>query len=154
MYNCFDVAKVFLKLAQKEGIALDTMKLLKMTYIAHGYYLGFFKRPLFSNEVQAWKYGPVIPDLYHVTKRFGTHQVALQVVDLYAENPIHEDDEKFLGIIWNTYKKMNGLQLSSKTHKKDSPWDQVFDGAHYKVIDNAIIEGYYQKLINDRRKSA
>ncbi len=47
------------------------MKLLKITYIAHGFYLGMKQRSLFENNVQAWQYGAVIPDLYHVIKRFG-----------------------------------------------------------------------------------
>lgn len=33
-YNCFDIAKEFLKLAKSNGETLSPMKLLKLTYIA------------------------------------------------------------------------------------------------------------------------
>jgi len=79
------------------------MKLLKLTYIAHGYYLGFFEKPLIENEVQAWKYGPVIPELYHVIKRFGNGRVDADIIDLYSENKINDTEKDFLKLIWNAY---------------------------------------------------
>lgn len=152
MYNCFDISKEFLKLAKDDGNGIDTMKLLKLTYIAHGYYLGFFGKPLIENEVQAWKYGPVIPELYHVIKRFGNGRVDADIIDLYSENKINDTEKDFLKLIWNAYKKNNGLQLSSKTHEKGTPWDQVYEeGVSNKVIDNQIIEKYYKNFINERR---
>jgi uncharacterized phage-associated protein len=151
MYNCFDIAKKLLNLAKSDAIHMDTMKLLKLTYIAHGYNLGFKGKPLFENAVQAWKYGPVIPELYHVTKRFGGKSVDPAIVELYSENELNENDDKFLTIIWNAYKKYNGLQLSSKTHEEGTPWDKVYNQVHYNVIDNTIIEEYYKELINARR---
>lgn len=60
MYSSFDIAKKILKLAKKDGVSVDTMKLLKLVYITHGWYLGFNEEPLISDEIQAWKYGPVI----------------------------------------------------------------------------------------------
>ncbi|OEJ98738.1 hypothetical protein A8C32_05950 [Flavivirga aquatica] len=154
MYNCFDIAKELLKFAKEDAVHMGTMKLLKLTYISHGYYLGFKGKPLFSNEVQAWKYGPVIPELYHVTKRFGSRSVDLEIVNLYSENNLNETDKKFLKIIWNNYKKYNGLQLSSKTHEKNTPWDLVYNKVHYKTIDNSVIEEYYKKIISDRKQHA
>lgn len=112
MYNCFDIAYFFLMIARSEGKAIDTMKLLKLTYIAHGWYLGVFNKPLFINQVQARKYGPVIPELYHVIKRFQTGNVNLDIINLYSESELIETDKRFLNVIWNNYRDLNGLQLS------------------------------------------
>lgn len=146
MYNCFDIAKKILKLAKKEGYSVETMKLLKLTYIIHGWYLAFFDRPLFENRIEAWQYGPVIPDLYHVIKRFGTNNVDINVIKLYSENKLEEEDSKFVKVIWNAYKKFNGLQLSSKTHNINTPWHKTYDGTFHKVIENHIIKEYYKEL--------
>lgn len=150
MYNCFDIAKKLLELAKKEGYAVSTMKLLKLTYIVHGWYLAFFDKPLFKNEVQAWQYGPVIPELYHVIKRFGTSNVQLETISIYAENNLNDEDEKFIGVIWNAYKKFNGLQLSTKTHEEGTPWDKVYKGKFHTPIDNITIKNYYQKLREEK----
>lgn len=153
MYNCFDIAKQFLKFANEEGRGLEPMKLLKLTYIAHGWYLGFYDKPLIKNSVQAWKYGPVIPELYHVTKRFGSRNVDLETIELYSDNKLSESDQNFVKAIWNTYKAFSGLDLSSMTHVKDTPWDESFDSYQYHtVISNDVIKDHYKKLINERRK--
>jgi len=149
MYNCFDIAKTFVSFAKEENKGVDTMKLLKLTYIAHGYYLGFFSKPLFESQVEAWKYGPVIPELYHVIKRFGTGNVDKDLLDLYSENKISEKDEKFLKAVWNFYKNHSGLTLSSKTHEEGTPWAKTYNShTWHKEIENSLIEEYYKNLIN------
>jgi uncharacterized phage-associated protein len=154
MNNCFDVSKEFLRLAKEENVGIDTMKLLKLTYIAHGYSLGFFSKPLFYNQVQAWKYGPVIPELYHVIKRFSTGFVDINTIDLYSENELSSEDKHLLSKVWNAYKKFNGLQLSTKTHEPNTPWALVYNpNIDYRVIDNSIIEEYYKKMIDERRRA-
>lgn len=151
MYNCFDVAKYFLDLAKRDGYSMPPMKLLKLTYIAQGYYLGFYDKPLFSNEVQAWKYGPVIPDLYHVTKRYGRRSVDPFVVDIYSESELSDNDKHFISLVWNTYKKNDGLELSSLTHQDGSPWSIVYeDSVFHKPISNEVIRNYYKNLISER----
>lgn len=151
MYNCFDVAKTFLNFAKTENKGVDTMKLLKLTYIAHGYYLGFFSNPLFDSQVEAWKYGPVIPELYHVIKRFGTGNVDMDLLDLYSENKVSKNDEKFLKAVWNFYKNHTGLELSSKTHEEGTPWYETYQSFVFnKIIENDLIEKYYKNLINEK----
>lgn len=155
MYNCFDISKEFLRLAEKEGVGIDTMKLLKLVYIAHGYNLGFFGKPLFSNQVQAWKYGPVIPVLYHVIKRFGTGNVESNTIELYSESELQEIDKHLLLQVWNAYKGFSGLELSSKTHEEGTPWAQCYqENGGYRIINNSIIENYYKELINERTSTS
>lgn len=152
-YSSFDVAKVFLDLAEKEGEFIEPMKLLKLTYIAHGWYLGFKDKPLISDEIQAWKYGPVIPTLYHVIKRFGYRPVDIDLIDLYSEKKIEGEDRNFIESVWNTYKKFTGIDLSSLTHMKGTPWDEVYEeGIYYKIIPNRVINEHYKSLIYERRK--
>ncbi len=151
-YNCFDIAKKFLELAENEKESLSPMKILKLTYIAQGYHLGFFGTSLFGNEIQAWKFGPVIPDLYHVIKRFGQRPVDKETVSLYSNNRLDTETSKFITVIWNYYKKFTGSELSSKTHLPDTPWDKVYSGHLFKVIENTIIKEYYEKLLDEKRK--
>ncbi|MBE7653709.1 DUF4065 domain-containing protein [Tenacibaculum finnmarkense] len=148
MYNCFDIAKKFVYLSQKEGVSMSAMKLLKLTYIAHGYYLAFSEKPLFSNSIEAWKYGPVIPDLYHIIKRVDFSSNDFNYIEMYSQNNLSKDDDKFIEAVWNAYKKFDGGQLSSKTHQDGTPWDKTYNGQAFTKINDGLIKEYYQKKIN------
>lgn len=148
MYNCFDVARYFLELAKKEGQGIDPMKLLKLTYIAHGWYLGATGKPLFYNQVQAWKYGTVIPELYYVIKMFGKSNVDPYSLKLYSSKKLKRKEKDFLKSIWENYKNYSGVELSAKTHEEGSPWKRVFNGGHNVVIDNSVIADYYKEKIS------
>lgn len=149
MYNCFDIAKEFLQLATDEGMGIEPMKLLKLTYIAHGWHLGFYGRPLISNSIEAWKYGPVIPDLYHITKRFGFGDVDIETIKRRSFHTLNDDDVKFIKVIWENYKQFSGLDLSTKTHQDKTPWSEAYDGTFNKIIENDTIEKYYKNLIEN-----
>lgn len=63
MYDVLTVADTILKIAKSKGKALTPMQLVKLTYIAHGWSLALHEKGLFKNKIEAWQYGPVIPDL-------------------------------------------------------------------------------------------
>jgi len=150
MYNCFDIADYFLNKAKSENTGIDPMKLLKLTYISQGYNLGFYDKPLFNNQIQAWKYGTVIPDLYHVIKRFGSGYVDEEIVGLYKEEDVKGSQKELLDLIWNSYGKLTGLQLSDLTHKENTPWSLHYNKLHNVVIPTEDIKEHYKKLIEER----
>src|SRR5690606_24176720 len=69
-YTPAHIANYFLWKAKKENIELTAMKLIKLVYVAYGWYLAFKDEKLFDERIEAWRYGPVIPSLYHEFKRF------------------------------------------------------------------------------------
>lgn len=150
MYNCFDIADYFLSKAKEDNIGIDPMKLLKLTYISQGFNLGFYDSPLFNNQVQAWKYGTVIPDLYHVIKRFGRGYVDKSIVELYKESDVSGNQKELLDSIWKSYGKLSGLQLSDLTHQEDTPWSKHYNNFHNVVIPIEDIKKHYKELIEKR----
>ena len=58
------LANYILKKAQEQGISVTNSKLQKILYYVQGYYMARFNHPLFPDEIQAWKFGPVVPNVY------------------------------------------------------------------------------------------
>ena len=71
--NALSVANYLIDLAKKENKNLTQLGLMKRVYIAHGFSLAINKESLLDNrfdKVEAWKYGPVIPSVYHSFKQY------------------------------------------------------------------------------------
>ena len=61
--NALSVANYFIELANKDHKDIKLLGLIKRVYIAHGFSLAIFHKPLLDNrfdKVEAWKYGPVM----------------------------------------------------------------------------------------------
>ena len=43
--------------------SLSTLQIVELTYLAHGWSFVNFEAPLVSDDVHAWKHGPVYPEL-------------------------------------------------------------------------------------------
>ncbi len=156
-YSAKAVANVFLHLAKSEGTTIAPMKIQKLVYFANGWALGLAGQPLIQENVQAWKYGPVIEELYHEFKRFGSGPItqnatnvsldpsSLQLIEEAPQIPDSDEDaHALIRKIWDVYGKFSGPQLSNLTHKSDTPWDKTYNGSHQQVIPNKVIQEYFK----------
>jgi uncharacterized phage-associated protein len=169
-YPAKAVANEFLRLAKEHGQPVSPMTLLKLVFFAHGWYLAATGRPLIKEQVEAWRYGPVIRVLYDEFKHFGNcpisdsaHDIIFDGKRLIAHEPNlqdsvscesegeYEDASKVIRWVWDKYRGFEAIKLSQLTHLADSPWKNVYkDGVRNIVIPNDVIRGYYKKLLEDK----
>lgn len=161
-YPAAAIANEFIKLARESNKRITPMKLQKLVYFAHGWYLALTGKPLINEPVQAWKLGPVIPSLYHALKHCGNEPITecLREDPLisFDSSPIHEysiDDgpdpkenelaKQFVKRIWNVYGGFTAVQLSNLTHLPDAPWSQTADKDKRRgvEIDQDRIKNYF-----------
>lgn len=138
------IAEYFLQ--KEKGMKNDIMKVLKLVYISHGFHLAFYDIPLIKENVQAWQYGPVIPELYF---RLKTND--LNDSSFFQDKQDFEKDattKKLLDAVYKKYSKYNGIELSNLTHRKDTPWD-ITVNQYGSVITNKLTKSYYKKLIGN-----
>lgn len=151
METPISIANYFVNKSLYEGVELTPMKVLKLVYLAHGWNLGLHNKPLLTEAVEAWKFGPVVKSVYEAFKKHKDRQIDNLAIDLsFGVYPLPKDEsnKKLLDRIWDVYKNYNGLQLSTLTHEKDSPWDIVWNKQSGKtiksaIIPNGIIANYY-----------
>ena len=150
MHSAVKVAKHFVDKANatKDGCEdMTLLKLMKITYIAHGWMLGLYGKPLISEDVEAWQYGPVIPELYRETQQFGRSHISSLPDEYSVELTEHEDsvvDQTFDG-----YSSYTAGQLVALTHGKGTPWYTVTKGKRYGagiIIPNHVIQQYYHDI--------
>ena len=89
IYSALTIADWFIdKGVEAEGY-VDLLKLQKLVFLSFGWFWAFYKRDLFDDQVQAWKYGPVIPVVFFayraqgeiVRKRLGVNETTKLVTE-------------------------------------------------------------------------
>lgn len=147
------VASSFLKKAKEFGITMTPLKLMKLTYIAHGVKLAVTGDALFKENVEAWRYGPVINELYQEIKTYGSN-----VIDSNALEPccngeeLSSDDIAVVDAVLHKWGDKTGPALSTLTHQVDTPWYKVWriDGGILTgsdIIPKNLIKDHYIELL-------
>lgn len=143
--NALEVADRFIALAAAEGRTLTPMQLLKLVYIAHGWMLGLHDEPLIRNRIEAWRYGPVIPDLYHAIKHFRDQPVRGPLARAPVE--LDEVENDLIDQVYGAYGHLSGIQLSALTHQPGTPWHEVYEDDSWGLsISSDLIEQHYKEL--------
>lgn len=151
-YDVRTVANEFLRLAWENGRELTNMQLQKLVYIAHGYSLALVDLPLVKQPVQAWRYGPVIKALYDSLRHYGAGTVT-EKVNILPSEEVSETFRALISVVGDAYGRFSGPQLSTMTHRKGTPWREVFDPAaefNNEVIPNQLIKNHYLALLHER----
>lgn len=152
MYDAVEVAWKMLKVAKEKNIPLTNLKLQKLVYIAHGYFLGWKGKPLVQDPVEAWKYGPVIRSIY---KQFKGSSDVINVTneDILTDLDNDPDANDCIAKVLDLYGNFTAKELVDITHQKDTPWFDAWNNifsifSSRKIIDNNEIKNHYRKVIN------
>ena len=149
-YDARSVANEMLRIANNRGIALTNMQVQKLVYIAHGYSLAILHRQLFRQPVEAWRWGPVIEDLYRSLRRYGAG-IVTDTIPILGRDSVTETDRKLLEKVLDAYGRFSGPQLSTMTHKEGTPWHEVYrPNLSGLIIPDPTIERHYAELLNAR----
>jgi len=154
------VANEFINLCDRHNVDLTNMKLVKLIYVAQGLSLSLLDRPIFNDdEIQAWKYGPVVPSIYHEFKHYKSNPISSKsvILDRNWENSsepilIDEEDKKIVELAWNLYKDTPAIELVRSTHRPGTPWSLTYIDGKNKTIDNKLIKKYYDQFVMKLKK--
>ncbi|HEY4943286.1 MAG TPA: type II toxin-antitoxin system antitoxin SocA domain-containing protein [Rhizomicrobium sp.] len=162
-YDARHIANYLLDEADRIELPLTQVSLQKTIFYSHGWQLVLADRPLISDDVEAWTYGPVIRSLRENFRMFGRQRILKKRAYFY--NPISDetsyrpyeistDDQKFLNQMLSFYGKMDPFVLVRMTHRKGSPWDRVMASNQRanlgRVIPNSEIKVHFERLLQNR----
>lgn len=149
MYSPATIANYFIK-KHSDDQQLTPMKIIKLVYIAYGWYLALTNGDeLVSEEPKAWDLGPVMPSLYNQLKSYGGSKVTDPISLKDKDEEISNSDATFLDFIWNKYGDYNGIELSAITHTKGTPWSEIYPKGSNLVIPKKLIKEHYESKMNE-----
>ncbi|WP_228058982.1 Panacea domain-containing protein [Nostoc sp. LEGE 06077] len=125
------------------------MKVQKLLYYAQSVHLALYNEPLFEEEIQAWRYGPVCPPAYRFYSEFEAKQLPIPGQETLLELP--GEQKELLEEIWEYFGGYHAYRLSNMTHG-EFPWRKARKGLPPKasstepiLLDDMKALGY-QKL--------
>ena len=158
-YSSKAIANAFLNKAAQQGAQITPLQLQKLMYYACGYFLAAYDEPLIDRSIEAWDYGPVVPEIYREFRDVGgapINRPASTFNPFSGESvpvPIPTDDTRVMAVVdfvWSTYGRYTGLQLSQMTHAADTPWDQTRKarpGIKNADIDEDSLKKYFKPYV-------
>lgn len=143
MLTCHDVAKYFLCLADEEaGDLISNLKLQKLVYYAQGFHLAMYNVPLFSEIIEAWTHGPVVPELYHEYKQYGSGPIPQP--DNVDFSKYDDKTKKLMDEVYSVFGQFSAWKLRNMTHE-EPPWKDVSDTAG-EITHEAMREYFKTQL--------
>lgn len=137
-----------LQRAFREGrIDMSPMKAQKMLFFTHGWHLAITGRPAIDQQFEVWQYGPVVGQLYHDLKKYGSSQITDYVKDeleekVFVISPKNAEFYTSLDVAWEKYIGITAGSLSTMTHMPNTPWAVARDKG-LSLIPNDIIRDYF-----------
>ena len=144
-HDARSVANELIRRAHEAERAITPMQVLKLVYYCHAWMLGIYGRPLVRQPIEAWRYGPVVRELYRSIREYGGDPIPL-LIDGAPHEDYDSKEQQIIDQVWEQYGPLTGLQLSSLTHAPDTPWDTTWrKWGRDAIIPDALIERYYRR---------
>ena len=153
-YNVLDVCRHIINYSEKEDYGVSNLKLQKLLYFVQAYFMLEKKdhAPCFHEKIEAWDFGPVVPEAYQEWAKYGRCDIPLiesyMVIDQdniwnsyrvqYHDDIIDEDDKKLIDRVIDRFADYTATDLVSLTLCQ-RPWmDTYVEGQNNEITTDAI----------------
>lgn len=138
IYSASKVSQYIIFWHKQRGLSVSHVKLQKLLYYVQGYALVKKEEPLFYENFQAWKHGPVIPEIYQDYKSYGSN-----ALNVFGHPRLEINDEIIINDILENFSNYNAFIMAEQTHK-ETPWK-----AHIEfedIIPQSEIKSFFEYI--------
>ena len=154
MYAVLDVCRHTINYSNDMNYGISNLKLQKVLYFIQAFFLISTSEPCFKEKIEAWDFGPVVPEAYREYKQFGSSNIPRvsyivefdsediwnSTVKRYEDNSICEDDQKRIEEVVDKFSEYSATDLVAITHDQ-APWkDAYVPRMNNEITVNAIKE--------------
>lgn len=142
MYDVIALAKYIINKCTQDNWPISNLQLQKILYYVQINFYRIKTELAFENDFQAWKHGPVVPEVYDEFSMYGGTKIA-RYYEEYGNLLTDEADREIIDLVTNTCKVLNPWDLVGRSHKEGGPWDIIYNGVGpYATIPIQLIQNY------------
>lgn len=123
--KALDVAKYIINKCTTDEHPISNLQLQKILYYIQHDFLVNKNKELFEDEFAAWKFGPIVPSIYHVYSTAGGMKLEETYEDIDL-NSFEPEDLETINSIVEEKREKNPWLLVDETHKEGKAWDLIF----------------------------
>ena len=140
-YKVLDVCRHVINYSNKYDYGISNLKLQKVLYFIQVYFLITKKdhTPCFDEKIEAWDFGPVVPEAYLEYKQYGSGDIPIIksfiILDKdnvwnskrvkFEDTAISDDDKSLIDKVVDKFADYSATELVSLTHRQ-SPWIDAY----------------------------
>jgi len=121
------LSKVNVERFEEIGDGISNLKIQKLLFYIQKTYFSVYEKKIFSDDAEAWRYGPVIPEVYHCFKKYGSNNIDIieQKPFITSREPMSFEKLLVIDFVWDEYSKYSAGTLVDLTHR-DEAWLQNY----------------------------
>ena len=120
-YSALDIAKYTITKCTIDKCPVTNLHLQKILYFLQKDHLEKCGDCLFDDEIQAWQFGPVVPDVYYQYCGFGSSAITMTY-----EIDIDDVVKRMIDPIIEAKREMYPWDLVAETHALGKAWDRTY----------------------------
>lgn len=161
LYDANDIAMYIINKCHDENIFITNLKLQKILYFVQAIFVKNTNHFCFKDNMEAWTYGPVVPSVYRVYKRFGGNGIpsvnsytdtCLTKHD-YGDVNIDEMSGKLIDVVIDMTAEISARDLITISQHQ-SPWLESYDPIENKIISFDCMRKRFSKLFNEKERTS
>lgn len=163
IYNVLDVCHYIVRYSNDRDYGISNLKLQKILYFVQAYFLISKEEstPCFNEKIEAWDFGPVVPEAYLEYKQHGGADIPTTGFRIlfdkeniwntrkipFDDNVIKEEDKKLINEVIDKFACYSATDLVSITQRQ-SPWIDAYVPYKNNEITKDSIREYFVNMDN------
>lgn len=140
MYDALDVARYIINYENSQSRSVSNLRLQKLLYFIQAQFLVTNHSACFSDTMEAWDLGPVVPSVYHEYKAFGSSSLP-RSLSRGAVN-ISTEDRSLINRILDKCSRYSTTSLVSMTHRQQ-PWKTAYERRYDNTISLQSMRSFF-----------
>ena len=140
-FKALDIArKILSRVDVEHGDTISNLKLQKLLYFVQGFHLASFGHALFEEDMIAWTYGPIVPEVYDTYKKYRRRDI--NTAGIIDDVMLQPQEEALFDKVYLEYSRYSAVALMQMTHTA-GPWPNHQVG---EVLPKDEIREYFLTL--------
>lgn len=156
VYKVLDVSRHVINYSNTKDYGISNLKLQKILYFIQAFFLVSTPEKCFEERIEAWDFGPVVPEADREYKQFGSgdippisYIVKFDDEDIweskvikYTDDIISEADKRRIESVVDKFADYSATDLVSITHAQ-TPWKEAYKKGQNTEITITSIKEYF-----------